>query len=230
MAVSAYPAALAAERLDFLALLTPDLREELLAGSVPSHVPAGSLLYQPGQEPMDYLVTEGLVRAFFASTDGREVTLGFAHAAELAGLIPMPGRPLELYLQTVTPTSTLRISDSRLMQLASQNPLVGLAVARNTAQMLRKAFHRLAVASLGNVQERLSCDLLERACHRQLTAGRLDVRVSHAELAASIGTSREAVTRAMTALRSQGFVTTVRERVSLLDPEGLAAVHSGFTV
>jgi CRP/FNR family transcriptional regulator len=218
------------ERFDFLESLPRDLREEILRGAMAFEMPGGAILYQPGQGPVAFLLRRGLLRAFFTTADGREATLAFIHDGEMAGGITVLGEPLNLTLQTVTATTALRLQQERLLRLAAENPALGIALARHLAHSLRKTFRVVTVRSLGSVRERVACDLLERACRRQLITGRLELRVSHAQLGDSVGSSREVVTRAIASLRASGLVRTARGVVSVSDPAGLAAIYSGFAV
>lgn len=218
------------EPVDFLGLFGTELRGEVVAGAVRMDVPAGSLLYRPGEGAAAYIVSEGLVRAFYMTSDGRQARVGFHHPGEMIGLLLLFGGPVEVFLQTVTDTSVLRLDASRVLQLATENAEIAMAIGRHAAHRVRRALHLVAVRSLGSMRDRLACDLLERACQRQLRTGRLDVRVSHADLADSVGGSREGTTRALASLRSSGLVRTERGRISLLDPDRLAAIQSGFVL
>lgn len=218
------------DRFDLLGLLGPELYDEVLRGATPINVPANSLLYRPGQGVMVLLVRDGLVRAFFASADGREATVAFGHSGELVGAVSALGDPPNLCLQAVTATSAQRLDTTRLLRMAADTPTVGMALARHSSHQLRKALHLVALRSLGSVRERVACDLLDRACRTQLSTGNLEVRVSHAQLADSVGSSREVVTRAIASLRSSGLVRTSRGVVTVSDPDELADIHSGFAV
>ncbi|HZK75065.1 MAG TPA: helix-turn-helix domain-containing protein [Clostridia bacterium] len=82
----------------------------------------------------------------------------------------------------------------------------------------------IAVRSLGNISERLAFDLLERACRSQLAVGRLEARATHQDLAGSIGSSREVVSRALKGLRDDGIVETAPGMTRVLDSVRLAQI------
>jgi DNA-binding transcriptional ArsR family regulator len=82
--------------------------------------------------------------------------------------------------------------------------------------------------SLGSINERLAFDLLDRASRSQLADGRLEARATHEDLASSIGSSREVVSRTLKGLRSAGIVETAPRITRVLDPARLAAIAQAF--
>jgi CRP-like cAMP-binding protein len=98
------------------------------------------------------------------------------------------------------------------------------------AARIRSAFQLIAVRSLGSIRERLAYDLLDRACRTQLVVGRLEVRATHADLADSIGSSREVVSRALRDLRAAKIVETTPGMVRVIDPLHLAAIVRAFVI
>jgi CRP-like cAMP-binding protein len=83
---------------------------------------------------------------------------------------------------------------------------------------------------LGTIRERVAYDLLDRACRCQLLRGRLEVKATHADLADSIGTSREVVSRTLRDLRAVGIVEAVPGMVRVIQPVRLSAIVRGFVI
>jgi CRP-like cAMP-binding protein len=84
------------------------------------------------------------------------------------------------------------------------------------------------VGCLGNIPERLAIDLLERATRTQRSQGRLEARATHQDLADSIGSSREVVSRTLKALRADKIVETAPGLTRILDPVRLATTVSAY--
>jgi len=80
------------------------------------------------------------------------------------------------------------------------------------------------VGSLGSIPERLAFDLLERASRSQLSLGRLEAKGTNQDLADSIGSSREVVSRALKGLRAAGIIETAPGMTRVLDPIRLADI------
>ena len=72
--------------------------------------------------------------------------------------------------------------------------------------------------------------LLDRACRSQLARGRLEVTATHADLADSIGSSREVVSRTLKELRAAGIVETAPGMVRVIEPVRLSAIVRGFEI
>jgi CRP/FNR family transcriptional regulator len=88
----------------------------------------------------------------------------------------------------------------------------------------------IAVRSLGNIRERVAFDLLERSFQSLLLVGRLEARATQADLADSIGSSREVVSRTLGVLRNEGIIETSPGLVRVLDPLRLEAIVRAFVV
>lgn len=127
--------------------------------------------------------------------------------------------------------STLRVLDlETVRELAASEIEVVTAIATMLAARLRYDLRMIAVRSLGNISERLAFDLLERASRFQLAAGRLEAQATHEALAASIGSSREVVSRALRQLRDARVVDTAPGRTLILDPVRLAELVRAFVI
>jgi CRP-like cAMP-binding protein len=220
----------AADDVDFLALLSEVNRRRLLEGSTREVYPAGALVIDPDSPPKVFLIERGLVRAYTTVPDGRQATVGFVHSKELVGTTTIVSHAPRLLAQVVA-ESTLRTLDlENVRSLASTENEVLAAVATALAARLRNATRLIAIRSLGNIRERLAYDLLERAARTQLVVGRLDVSAKHAELADSIGSSREVVGRALSGLRAEGIVETAPGLVRVIDPMSLAGMVRAFGI
>jgi CRP-like cAMP-binding protein len=88
----------------------------------------------------------------------------------------------------------------------------------------------IAVRSLGHIPERLAFDLLARACRSQLATGKLEAHATHNDLAGSIATSREVVSRGLRDLRSAGIVETASGLTRVPDPDRLAEIVRTFVI
>ena len=216
------------EDINFLALLPEASQRQLLAGSIQVDYPAGSVPFRPEDPPIAFLVERGLVRIFRSLPDGRQATVAFIHASELVGGIKIMGEHPTVSVQVVVDSTLTILKLQTVRELAATHIDVVSGVARHLAAQLDSAFRLISIRSLGDIRERLAYDVLERACRRQLGIGRLEVRATHAELAASIGSSREVVSRALKALRESGVVTTAPGVIRIAEPVRLARIVRAF--
>jgi CRP/FNR family transcriptional regulator len=162
--------------------------------------------------------------------------MAFVHPGTLIGgrnLVPgnaaMTG-PSLVEVQVVV-DSTLTVLDIKTARSVAANEIeVVTAVATQLAARVRYDLRMIAVRSLGNIPERLAFDLLDRAARSQLAVGRLEARATQADLAGSIGSSREVVSRAMRQLRKAGIVESVPGLTRVLDPVRLADIVRTFVL
>jgi CRP-like cAMP-binding protein len=218
------------DEVDFLSLLSETNRRRVLEGSTTAAYPAGAIAFHPEGPDRPFVVDRGLARVFATVPDGRQSTFTFVHDHELAGGTAIVSYPPRVQIQVIV-DSTLTILDlERVRSLAASEAEVCAAVAIHLAARVRAAFALISVRSLGTIQERVAYDVLERACKSQLVVGRLEVRATHADLADSIGSSREVVSRAVRDLRAAGTIDTRPGVVRVVKPLRLAAIVRAFVI
>jgi CRP/FNR family cyclic AMP-dependent transcriptional regulator len=210
--------------VDFLSLLSPANRRRLLEGSTRAVYPGGTIVAHPSGAALAYLVDYGLARLYWNVPDGRQATIAIIRPKELAGGTMALGASPWVFMQVITDTALTILNVATLRELAAAELEVSSAISAHLAMRVREAYRLIAVRSLGNIRERVAYDLLDRAAHSQLVVGRLEVRATQADLADSIGSSREVMSRALRDLRAEGIVETAPGVIRVLNPAGLAAI------
>src|SRR6478609_9734864 len=137
------------------------------------------------------------------------------------------GGPAGTGVQTVEPSSVLRIGARTLTEAARRDARVAWAVAEELNRRLYEVLEQTAVSAFGSVRQRVAAHLLDLASGRQRPGGRLVARVSQQELADAAGSVREVVARALRDLRAAGIVATAADSVVILDPARLYAESGG---
>jgi CRP-like cAMP-binding protein len=190
--------------------------ERLLDESVRITVPAGVCLYRDDERPRVILVLRGLLRVYLGSAGGREVTIGYARSGDVAGLVLVEGGPSPMRIEALTSASVAALRVETLRELMNTDVRVARACAVELGRQLRRAFDDLAAQAFLSVRQRLIMQLLNLATpgpDRHPVA-----RVSHEELADSVASVREVITRTLDQLGREGLVATGRDEVVLLDP------------
>jgi len=216
--------------VDFLALLSDANRRRVLEGSTRAEYPAGALAYRPGEPPVAFLIDRGLLRVYWTVPDGRQTTVAFLHRNELVGGSTVMDETPWAFVQVVVESRLTTLEIEKFRNLVASEIQVLKAVAIHLATQVRHGHRLVAVRSLGNIRERLAYDLLERACRSQLVVGRLQVNATHNDLASSIGSSREVVSRALKGFRAAGIVKTTSGVVRVVDPMRLAGIVRAFPI
>ena len=215
--------------IDFLSLLSDSNRRRLVAGAKRTHHRAGDVPHYAGGPQSAAIVEHGLVRVFWNDPDGRQATIAFMSSSELVGGTTLMGEQWAgASVQAVVDTALLWLDVEAARRAVATEIDVCAAVATHLAAQVKNLSRTIAVRSLGNVSQRLAFDILERACRRQLENGRLEAIATHSDLADSIGSSREVVSRALKDLRVAGIVETLPGVVRVSDPRRLAGIVRGF--
>jgi CRP/FNR family transcriptional regulator len=216
--------------LDFLSLLSPTNCRRLLAGSTRAAYPTGSIVVKPDAPPFMFILERGLARSYWIVPDGRQATIAFLHPKGLICEPAAAGDPSCTFVQVIADSTLTSLDPEVFRELARTELEVASAVSRHLSMRVRAAHRLLAVRSLGSIRERVAYDLLDRAAQSQLGAGRLEVRATQADIADSIGSSREVISRALTSLRARGIVETAPGVIRILAPTFLASMVSSFVI
>lgn len=165
------------------------------------HVNAGSGV--PLLRDHVWLVVRGMVKLTALTIHGDELVLGLAGANEPFG-DPLVG--VEAY-------SAVALADSDLLCLPMReihgDPALAVAMLEAVSQRYRQSQSLLGLMGLRRVEERLRgfLELLASEYGQPCAEGlRLNVRLTHQELASALGTTRVTVTRVLGALREEGWL------------------------
>jgi CRP-like cAMP-binding protein len=210
---------------DFLAALEPADRAALLALGTRRRYAAGVTIAHEHDEAGSVLVVlTGQVSASTLGPEGHEVIFGVAGPGQIVGeLAALRAAPRSATLVARTEVTALAVRAADFRRFLLTVPQAAVAVLDTVMERLEAADGmRREMASLdvvGRVARRL-VDLGERFGVDGADGG-VDVDVTHEELAAWTGASREAVSRALQLLRSLKILETGRRRIVILDPEAL---------
>jgi CRP/FNR family transcriptional regulator len=188
------------------------------------------MIIHPSSPPFAFLIDSGLARLYWAVPDGRQTTIAFLYPTELVGGVTLIGHPRALFMQALTETTLVSLDVEVARELSATEVDVARAVAQHLALRARAAYGLVAIRTLGTIRERVAYDLLNRASQSQLVVGRLEVNATQANLADSIGSSREVVGRALRELRLAGMVETAAGVVRVLEPGRLANIVRAFVI
>jgi CRP/FNR family transcriptional regulator, cyclic AMP receptor protein len=189
--------------------------------------PGGILFSEGDVSNRVVLLRSGRVKVSSLSEDGVETVLGYRGAGDVLGeLSAIDG---EAHLATVTvvePGEALVVSAERFLAALEAQPRLALVLLRSIVGRLRDAdlkraeFTELDV--VGRVARRL-VEMAERYGEPVDGGVRIDLAISQRELAGWVGSSREAVNKALAHLHHEGFIAAERRHLTVLDLAGLRA-------
>ena len=163
-----------------------------------------------------WLVVRGMAKLVTSSMSGDEALLGLVGA----------GEPFGEPLSRVEPYDAITLVDSDLLCLRWDellaNPDLSSAMVVALSRRYRQAEAFLALMGLRRVEERLRglLELLALDYGQPCPGGlRLNVRLTHQELASILGTTRVTITRFIGLLRDQGWLELDSSRHLLVKQE-----------
>jgi CRP-like cAMP-binding protein len=206
----------------FLALVSDDERTALLAAGRRRTFGAGDALFTEGDRSDHViLVLAGRVKVASTTADGREVLFAVLGPGELLGeLSALDKQPRSASVIAVEPVEAVAVTVDAFERFLADHPSVPISLLRMVSRRLRDADRQRAEFSEDS-RGRLARRLLELAERFGEDDGAGTVRItlplSQDELAAWVGSSREAVARGLRTLRARGWIETQRRRIVIRD-------------
>jgi len=175
-----------------------------------------------------FALRSGRVRVVVAARAGRELTLAEKGPGELLGeLSAIDGRPRSATAVALEATETVVISAEQFNRLLDAHPRLAVRLLRVLVAQVRATDRDLSdregATLLARVALRLQLLSQRAAEHGRGRAG-ATLWLTQEDLAAWVGASREATSRALQRLRDASIVTTGRGTITVLSPEGLAEI------
>ena len=210
----------------FLSRLTPDDAAALVGMGRVRRYPARSAVFFEGDDAHEVLIiTSGEVKVTVTSPDGRDVVLDVLGPGELLGeLSAIDGAPRSAGAATLGAVELVAVDVARFNQFVDDYHRVAIALLRSVAGRLRHTTRRQVefgtVDALGRVCGRI-VEMMDRYGHPD--GGRVEIAapLSQTELGGWTGLSREAVVKALAALRALGWITATGRSITVLDPEAI---------
>ncbi|GAA3143908.1 Crp/Fnr family transcriptional regulator [Planomonospora alba] len=209
---------------EFLALLTPEETAGLRAAGRVRRWERGATLMTEGDAADWVLVlTSGRVKVSSHTAAGTEVVLAVRGPGALLGeFSAIDGLPRSATVTALEPVEGIAVHD--FPAFLRQHGRVAVLLLRTVTGRVRDADRKRieygAFDTTGRVATRL-VELAERYGEQAGGAVRVALPLSQDELAGWTGASREAVSKALRALRDRGLIETGRRRVVVHDMEGL---------
>ena len=180
-----------------------------------------------------FLVT-GSVRATMFTQHGREISYQDLGAGEMFGELAAIDRlPRSTSVITRERSSLLLMSGENFYQLMELYPAIGQATLQKMARVVRFLCDRVYNFGALDVPSRVRAELCRLAETRGVAiddpqnAIEIENMPRHQELANSLATHREAVSRELGTLEKAGLIRKGRRRLLVLDLDGLRASIDG---
>ena len=198
----------------------------LAARVVKRHFQRGEILFGEGDPSIGlFLVASGKIRIFKLSPAGREQVLAVEGPGSSFAEVPVfDGGSYPAAASALEDTEVLFISRKDFQNFCREHPDVALKVIAVVGSRLRRLVGIIEELSFTTVRQRLIALLLRLA-----EAGgtpskhgvRLELTMSHQDLAGELGTVRELVSRNLSRLQAEGFLEVDGRKIIVKDMAGL---------
>jgi CRP-like cAMP-binding protein len=188
-------------------------------------VEAGQIFYDPVR-PVEvlFIVKRGRVRLYRALADGRTVTTAVLGPGTVLGEMPPLGlRMRGTWAEALEPSVLCLMSRTEVREMLFTHPRVALRIAELLSARLVDLEEQLTDLTTKTLTERLAATLSRLT--RQAPGDPL--RLTHAQLAALVGATRERTTTALGELADERLVELRRGRIRITDPQRLASLADG---
>jgi CRP/FNR family transcriptional regulator, cyclic AMP receptor protein len=193
-----------------------NLGKDALAGldaiSSSATYPKGAILFVEGQEPHGvFILCTGRVKLYSAAANGKSVIFRIADAGEIIGLpSTLSEKPYEVTAEALEPTQANFIRRDAFLGFLRQHGDAALKVAEMLSHIYYATCQEIRYLGLaGTAVEKFARFLLDLKPPKGIAGTAPDRRtltLTHEEIAAMIGTSRETVSRLITGFKRKHLI------------------------
>lgn len=215
--------------LDEEEVLPPTLAESFIARGSRIHARKGQMLIAQGSEASDvYLIRSGRVNISVFSANGRETILRDMGPGRLFGeLAAIDDRPRSANVTAVEDCVLVMVTATAFRNFLVEVPGAGFWMAAQLVSRVRNLSEKSVELASQPVAARLVSELMRLAAAHAIDdeCSEIARMPTHADLAARIGTHREAVTRELRLLAKEGLVEQTGRRLVVMSRSRLAALR-----
>jgi CRP-like cAMP-binding protein len=174
-----------------------------------------------------FIVIEGTLRVELYSLNGREISLADLGPGELFGeFAAIDGEPRSATVAATGACTLACVSGETFRRLTLSTPETAEWLARRLVGRIRLQTERIFELNALAVRSRLHCELLRLSVDAGIADNGATIvpAPTHAQLAARIGTHREAVTRELQYLAKRGIVIQQGRELRINDVAELAEI------
>jgi CRP-like cAMP-binding protein len=218
--------------VDIFADLSPDEVEAIGRAAPMRTYEAGALLYSPHKRVEAlFILKGGRIRIFRLSPDGRALTTAIITPGTIFGEMVLLGQQMyDNYAEALDEAVVCVMNRADVHRFLLSDPRISARITEILGRRLAAMEQRLSDSVFKSVPQRIAatlCTLGEGAPAGRragvLGGGPPQLALTHEQVAALIGTSRETATKALGEFAEQGLVKLGRGKIILLDRTRLAA-------
>ena len=180
-----------------------------------------------------FIVAAGAARVSRVTPDGRSIAVALIDTGELYGRLPFDATPAGERVDALERVTVLRINAADFEAVLRAEPGIAIAVLGGLSKRLRASARRLEGLAFHQVPARLArvlIDLSDRYGKVTATGVRVDVRITHGQLAELVATTRETLTKVAGWLRAEGVASLERRQIWISDYAALQDISEGVKI
>ena len=187
----------------------------------------GELLYSPPQ-PMEtlFILKQGRVRIFRVSPDGRALTTAILTPGTIFGEMLLLGQQMhDNFAEALDKVTVCVMTRSDVQRFLLSDARIAARISEILGNRVSQLERRLSDTVFKSVPQRVAttlCLLADQEPRRFLGRG-VQIQLTHEQVAALAGTSRETTTKILNEYADQGLVHLGRGRITIADLPRLAA-------
>jgi len=206
--------------------LSQRVHDGLRAIAVPVSYKKGAILFVEGQRPEGvYILTTGRAKLSASSPDGKALLLRMAEPGEVIGLPgTVSGQAYALTAEALEPLRAEFIPRLPFLQFLREHGEAALRVAQIMTDIYHATFQEVRYLGFSaSASEKLARLLLDFAASRPDSGARFPAVFSftHEEIAETIGTARETVTRILAEFKRTRLIETHGPTMVITNRQGL---------
>jgi len=213
--------------VDIFADLSTAEMEAIAAAAPMKTYSAGDLLYSPHQ-PVEtlFILKKGRVRIFRVSPDGRALTTALITPGTIFGEMVLLGQQMhDNFAEALDDVVVCVMSRADVHRFLLSDPRIATRISEILGGRVAELERRLSDTVFKNVPQRIAATLclLARDQQKRPLGRGVQLALTHEQIAALTGTSRETATKVLGEYADRGMLRLGRGKVTILDPGGITA-------
>jgi CRP-like cAMP-binding protein len=192
------------------------------------HYPKGHVIFAAGDiSDRVYLIESGWVKIYRLSADGRRVTVGSIRSpGEMMGLAEtILGVERTCFAGAINNVTMVVMTKSKFEELMAQHPFLAIKVAKLLGARMREAEAIIHEMVCWQAPGRLALMLMkmgERMGEHTKGGIKINLQLTHEEIANMVGTSRQTVTSLLNTFKQEKSIVYEGRTIRIVNPDKLA--------
>ncbi len=213
------------KKVPLFAEFNDDEINAIIALATTHNIHKNNVIVQEGDDGNSmFILLQGSVKISFYAPDGREVILSLLETGAFFGEMSLLDKqPRSATVTTLEPSKIAQIRRSDFERLLLKNPTLSIKLLAEVVSRLRRTSIILERISTMDVPHRLY-SYLQDYCGRfgKETAQGMRIKLpTHQLIADQLSTSRETISRAVSALKKEGIITAATGREVYVDIDAI---------